>query len=138
MRGARAARSVGAVVAGLAAIFVVTTATDQALHAAGVFPPIGEPWQGHEGGFVLAMLYRIVYGIAGAFLTARLAPSRPMHHALALGAVGLVFSIAGAVVMWDAGPAWYSLAVIAMALPCAWAGGRLHETSRAPALRASR
>jgi hypothetical protein len=31
----------------------------------------------------------------------------------------------GAVVMWDAGPAWYSLAVIAIAMPCAWAGGRL-------------
>jgi hypothetical protein len=27
--------------------------------------------------------------------------------------------------MWDAGPAWYSLAVIAIAMPCAWAGGKL-------------
>jgi hypothetical protein len=43
--------------------------------------------------------------------------------------VGLVFSTAGAVAMWDAGPAWYSLAVIAIAIamPCAWAGGRLRD-----------
>jgi hypothetical protein len=28
-------------------------------------------------------------------------------------------------VMWDAGPAWYSLGVIALAMPSAWAGGKL-------------
>jgi hypothetical protein len=27
--------------------------------------------------------------------------------------------------MWEAGPAWYSLAVIGIALPCAWVGGKL-------------
>ena len=75
--------------------------------------------------FVLATAYRIIYGVAGCYIAARLAPDRPMQHALALGVVGLVLSIAGAVAMWDAGPAWYSLAIIAIAMPCAWAGGRL-------------
>ena len=119
----RVLRSTGAVLAGLIAIFILSTATDVALHAAGVFPP----WEVRmsDALFLLALAYRIVYGIAGCYVTARLAPDRPMHHALALGAVGVVLSAAGAVAMWDAGPAWYSLGVIAIAIPCAWAGGKL-------------
>jgi len=43
--------------------------------------------------------------------------------------VGLAVSIAGAVATWNRGPEfgpkWYPLAVIAMAIPCAWAGGAL-------------
>ena len=75
--------------------------------------------------FLLATAYRIVYGVAGSYIAAQLAPDRPMRHALALGVVGVALSIAGAVAMWDAGPAWFSLAVIAIAMPCAWVGGRL-------------
>ncbi len=116
----RVLRSIGAVLAGLLAIFILSTATDVALHAAGVFPP----WEVRmsDALFLLALAYRIVYGVAGCYIAARLAPDRPMQHALALGAVGVVLS---AVAMWDAGPGWYSLAVIAIAMPCAWAGGRL-------------
>jgi hypothetical protein len=120
----RVLRSIGAVLAGLLAIFVLSIATDVALHAAGAFPPLGQRMA--DALFVPALAYRIVYGVAGSYLTARLAPDRPMQHALALGVVGLALSTAGAVAMWDAGPAWFSLAVIAIAMPCAWAGGRLH------------
>jgi hypothetical protein len=119
----RVLRRIGAVLAGLLAIFVLSTATDAALHATGVFPPWSERMS--DVLFLLALAHRIVYGVVGCYLTARLAPDRPMQHALALGALGLVFSTAGAVVMWEAGPAWYSLAVIAIAMPCAWAGGKL-------------
>jgi uncharacterized membrane protein len=118
----RVLRSIGAVLAGLVAIFVLSTATDVALHAAGVFPPWGVRMS--DSLFLLALSYRIVYGVAGCYVAARLAPDRPMLHAVALGAVGVVFSTAGAAAMWDAGPAWYSLAVIAVAMPSAWAGGK--------------
>lgn len=120
----RALRSAGAILAGVMAIFAITTLTDGVLHATGIYPPYGVRMD--DALFVLAAAYRIVYGIAGAYLTARLAPDRPVQHALALGVVGLVVSIAGAAAMWNLGPAWYSLAIIAIALPCAWAGGRLH------------
>ena len=122
-RPRRVLRRIGAVLAGLLAIFVLSTATDVALHATGVYPPWSERMS--DALFLLALAYRIVYGVAGCYIAARLAPDRPMQHALALGAVGVVFSTAGAVAMWDAGPAWYSLGVIAIAIPCAWAGGKL-------------
>lgn len=121
----RVGRSVAAVLAGLVTIFATTTATDVALHAAGLYPALGERMA--DGLFVLAAAYRLVYGIAGSWVTARLAPDRPLQHALVLGAIGVGLSTVGAALMWKAGPAWYPLAVIAMAMPCAWAGGRLRQ-----------
>jgi len=117
------ARRIGAVLAGLFTIFAVTTATDAALHAAGVYPAPGVVMS--QGLFLLATAYRVVYGVLGCYVSARLAPTRPLAYALALGVVGTLISVAGAFAMWDAGPGWYSLAVIAMALPCAWLGGKL-------------
>ena len=122
-------RSIGAVLAGLVVIVVLSTATDAMLHATGIYPPLGQPMAG--GLFLLALGYRVVYGIAGCFVAARLAPSRPMAHALALGAIGTLVGAAGAVATWNRGPEfgpkWYAIAVAATALPCAWAGGRLGE-----------
>lgn len=123
----RIGRSIGAVLAGLVAIFILSLGTDVALHAAGVFPPWGQPM--NDGLFLLATVYRTVYSVAGCYLTAQLAPQRPMRHALWLGVVGLVLSTVGAVATWNRGPAfgpkWYPLALIALAMPCAWMGGRI-------------
>jgi len=122
-RSRRTLRQIGAVLAGLLAIFAITTVTDIVLHATGIFPPWGQPMS--SALFLVALAYRIVYGVLGCYIAARLAPDRPMRHAVALGVVGVVLSTAGAVAMWEAGPAWYSLAVIGISLPCAWVGGKL-------------
>lgn len=119
-------RRSGAVLAGLFAIFAVTTATDVGMHLSGVFPPLGAPPMSNAL-FLLAFAYRFLYDVAGCYLTARLAPSRPMWHALVLGVIGLCLSLVGAVAMWGAGPAWYPLGLAASALPCAWLGGRLAQ-----------
>ncbi len=122
-------RRIGAVVAGLLVVVILSTVTDKVLHATGVFPPEGEPMS--DALFLLATVYRIIYGIAGGYLAARLAPDKPMAHALTLGLVGFVLSIVGAVATWNAGaafgPKWYPLALIAIAIPSARAGGRLFD-----------
>jgi hypothetical protein len=122
----RTLRSIGAVFAGLVAIFALSTATDAVLHATGVFPPFGQPMS--DGPFLLATAYRIVYGVATSYLVARLAPDRPMGHAIAFGVVGVLVGTAGALATWNRGlgPRWYPLVIIAIAIPCAWVGGRLY------------
>lgn len=121
-------RSVGAVLAGFVVTAALSLATDVAMHATGVFPGWGEPMS--DGLFIWASAYRIVYTVLGGYVTARLAPYRPMSHVLALGAAGIVVASAGAAATWNAGPAfgprWYPLLLVATALPCVWAGGRLH------------
>ncbi len=123
----RIGRSIGAVLAGIVAGVILTLATDIVLHAIGVFPPWGQPVS--DGPLLLATAYRAVYGVVGSYIAARLAPDRPMQHALAGGVVGLVVSIVGTVVTWNRGPAfgphWYPLALIVIAMPCAWVGGKL-------------
>ena len=127
-------RSIGALLAGFVVVVVLSLGTDLALQKAGIFPPLGQVMS--NALFLLATVYRTVYAVVGSFITARLAPDRPMGHALVGGAIGLVLSVVGAVVTWnkDLGPHWYPLALIVTALPCAWVGGKL----RLMQLRASR
>jgi hypothetical protein len=123
------ARSIGAILAGFAFVIILSLGTDEVLHIARVFPPWGASMIGFDGALLLATAYRILFGIAGSYVTARLAPDRPMQHAMVGGVVGFALSIAGGVATWNKGPAfgphWYPLALIVTALPTAWAGGKL-------------
>ena len=120
-------KSVLAVFFGVVFIIVVTTLVDIVLHVTGVFPPMDQPLT--DSLAVLATCYRIVISIAGAWLTARLAPDKPMKHALALGYVGTVLGLVGLAVTWGKGlgPNWYPIALVILAIPQCWAGGRLYE-----------
>jgi membrane-bound metal-dependent hydrolase YbcI (DUF457 family) len=126
----RSWRSIGAVLAGLLFIFVTHLGTDAVMHATGVFPPWFQPMS--DARWWLALAYRAVFSVAGGYLTARLAPTRPLAHALALGMVGVLSSVAGAAANWNAGPEfgpkWYAVALVLTALPCAWLGGKLVRT----------
>jgi hypothetical protein len=116
-------RSIGAVAAGFSAVFIVSTLVDVVLHATGVYPPWGEPIG--NGVSLLAAAYRVVITIAGGYLTARLAPNRPLAHAVNLGILGFVAATAATAATWNLalGPHWYPLALVATALPCTWLGG---------------
>jgi hypothetical protein len=118
-------RSSGAILAGFVAVFVLSLGTDQLFHALAVYPPWGEPMT-DTGLLLLALAYRIVYGIVGGYLVARLAPRNPMRHALIMGSIGFALSIAGGIAMWDMGAHWYPIALALSSLPCAWYGAALH------------
>jgi len=125
----RIGRSIAAVLAGIVAGVILSLGTDSVLHAIAVFPPWGESLIGFDGPLLLATVYRTVYGVAASYIIARLAPDRPMEHALVGGFLGLVVSIVGAAVTWNKGPAfgphWYPLALVVLAMPQAWVGGKL-------------
>lgn len=124
-------KSIWAVAAGVLVIVIVTTLVDIVLHLVGVFPPMEQPLDDRLA--VLATSYRIVISIGGAWLTARLAPDRPMTHAMWLGYVGVVLGLIGVVATWNAGmgPRWYPIALAVLAIPQCWAGGKLYEAMRA-------
>jgi hypothetical protein len=121
----RIARSIGAVLAGMLAVVILSLGTDLALHAAGIFPALGDRMS--DNLLVLATVYRTIYAVLGGYITARLAPNRPMQHALLNGLIGVALSTLGAVVTWNRalGPHWYPLALVVTALPTAWLGGKL-------------
>jgi hypothetical protein len=118
-------RSIGALFAGFVVNVALSLGTDVMLHAIGITPALGQPQTDSQ--LLLATVYRTFYGVVSSFVVARLAPNRPMGHALLGGAIGMALASAGAVVTWNRGlgPHWYPLALIITALPCAWVGGKL-------------
>ena len=120
-------KSIWAVVAGVLTIIIVTTIVDLVLHLVHVYPPMNQPLT--DALALLASSYRLAISIAGAYLTAKLAPDRPMRHALILGGVGVILGLVGLIVTWNLGlgPRWYPISLVVVALPQCWAGGWLFE-----------
>jgi hypothetical protein len=118
-------RSVLALLAGFAVAVVLSLVTDLILHQVGFYPPLGQPPTSPE--LVVATIYRSIFGILSAWVTARLAPYRPLAHAMIGAAIGMVIALAGAVATWNKnlGPHWYPIALVVLALPTAWIGGKL-------------
>ena len=119
-------RSAAALLAGAVAVVVLSVGADAVLQALGIFPPEGQPMRDPALN-LLALVYRTAFGVLGSWIAARLAPAAPMRHALALGAIGFLVSLAGVIVTagMDLGPRWYPIALVVTALPGAWLGGRL-------------
>ena len=81
--------------------------------------------------WLLAIGYRTIDSILGCYLTATLAPDRPLAHALVLGMIGVVLSSMGVIATLNKGPEfgprWYPIALVFIALPCALIGGTLRQ-----------
>ena len=121
----RLGQSLWAILAGFLFVVILSIATDALFHTLGVFPPLGEYTT--DKPLLLATFYRLIYGVIGSYITARLAPNRPMLHAIVGGCIGIVLGILGAVTTWNRnlGPHWYPVALVLLALPQSWLGARL-------------
>lgn len=116
-----------AVIAGLAVVIVVSTGLDFVMHKTGIFSM--DNTEMTTANWLLALSYRLVAAIAGGWITARLAQSRPVFFAVVLGIIGTVIGLAGLFVAWAArpqlGPLWYPALLVITAIPCTWLGGKL-------------
>ncbi len=117
-------KSIGAVLAGFVAVVILSVGTDSFLEMLGVFPPPEKglfiTWM-----LVVALMYRCIYTVAGGYVTARLAPDRPMRHVIILGIIGIIAGTIGVVVGWHLSAHWYPISLVITALPCSWLGGKL-------------
>jgi hypothetical protein len=118
-------KSIWAIVAGALFAIILTTLVDVTMLFSGVYPKRGLT----DATALLATAYRAIFGIGGAWVTARLAPNKPMKHAIIGGLLGAVIGVIGVVVRWnsDLGPRWYSIALAILAIPQAWLGAKLYE-----------
>ena len=121
----RMLRSIGALFAGFVVNVALSLGTDVGLHAMGFLPALGQPETNRQ--LLLAAAYRSLFAVISSYVVARLAPNRPMQHALLGGAIGMAIGTLGAIATWNRGfgPHWYPLSLIVMALPTAWAGGKI-------------
>ena len=126
-------KSIWAVVAGVLFIIIITTLVDILLHAIKVYPPMTVPLT--DSLAVVASSYRLVIGVLGGWVTAKLAPRNPMKHALILGLVGIMLGTAGVIATWNAGmgPRWYPVSLVILAVPQCWLGGKIFTMQAAKA-----
>ncbi|HEX8430332.1 MAG TPA: hypothetical protein VF625_03555 [Longimicrobium sp.] len=120
-------RSIRAIVIGFVMIAVLSFGADAVLH---LLVPARVDIEGAMESvplLFLVILYVGVFAVAGCYVAARLAPRRPMWHALALGGLGLVFNIAGTFATWNDAPIWYHVVSVGLVMPYAWLGGYIRE-----------
>ena len=131
--GPNTGRSIWAVAAAFLLVIPVTLGIDHVFHLTGVYPPYGEPMWG-VGQNLLALGYRVILGVVAAWLTARLAPWKPMKHVWIQAGIGQVIGILGImpVLMKPEmfGPLWYPVLLAVTVIPCAWLGGRIYLSGR--------
>ena len=120
-------KSVVAILAGFVAAGVLSVATDALLEKLGLFPP-ANPQLYAQWMLALALVYRSLYTAGGGFIAAKLAPDRPLGHAITLGTIGCVVALLASLANWDKtipSTAWYPILLVIMSLPSAWLGGEI-------------
>ena len=122
-------KSIRAGFAGILVGVVLSLGTDKILEDIGVLPH-GNLWVG-AWLIILVLFYRIFYNVIGSYIVARLAPSKPMKHAIVVGIIGTIVSVIGALATrnMNLGPAWYAWTLAAFSLPSSWLGGKLYMSS---------
>ena len=120
-------RSIVAIVVGFVVIAALSLGTDLVLKALlpGYFSATGRT--DNAAILVLVLLYVGAYATFGCWLAARLAPNRPMRHAIVLGLLGLAFNVMGTIAAWDTAPRWYHLSALVLVMLWAWLGGYIRE-----------
>ena len=118
-------KSIGAVFAGFVTVVILSTGTDFVLESLKIFPPQSDPGLYITWMLLLALAYRCVYTVAGGYVTASLAPNRPMRHVIILAFFGLAGGTAGVIIGWNMSHHWYPISILISAFPCTWLGGWL-------------
>jgi hypothetical protein len=130
--GKQLRRSTLAVAAGFVLPLILSRSADILLESTGVFPTVA---QQRADGFdvlwmnILALCYRMAFGVLGGYVTAAVAPNRPARHvhllAIIATAVAVISNIAVATIPATANvlPAWFAVALVLIAYPSTWLGG---------------
>src|SRR5215475_3323223 len=84
-------RSIGAVLAGIVAVVVLSVATDAVLEQS-LFPGLAKG-EATLQVWLIVTAYRCFYSVVGGYIAAWLSPSRPALHAIILGGIGLVLGL---------------------------------------------
>ncbi|MBA3680884.1 MAG: hypothetical protein H0W73_06915 [Bacteroidetes bacterium] len=117
-------KSIGAILTGFILAAFLSIATDMILNLTNIVNM--ESFKDNSAIIILfVIIYRFIYNVMGCYLTSKLAPNKPMKHALIIGVIGTVFALLGSIAMWDKAVAWYNISVILISLPSAWVGAKL-------------
>lgn len=120
-------KSIGAVLAWFILIFALTPVTDILVQKAG-FMTLEPVDANPRRVFVVVILYRCIYYAAWGYLTARLAPSKPMGHALIVWVIVFILTGIWTIMYWGVWPARYPVLVTLTSIPAVYLGAKCKVT----------
>jgi hypothetical protein len=128
-------RSIGAVLAGFVTLSVFLYAMQSIGTALMLRMNLGLPATASivnqsTGTRVFWLVWETVSMVAAGYVTARLASSSQIAHAIVMGAIQAAVTVWAMLSIQSAEPVWFWLTGIALMIPAAWLGGRL--SARAP------
>ncbi|MGD1070413.1 MAG: hypothetical protein ABSB15_09755 [Bryobacteraceae bacterium] len=125
----RILRTIASVILGYVAIGVLVFGTDQIFAA--VVPGFKSLAILPLYYYAISLITDSVYSLFGGWLCARLAPARPMLHAITLIVCGEVIGIGTQVMLWNTVPHWFGLSLVVLFAPAVWIGAKLVKSSGA-------
>jgi hypothetical protein len=112
-------RSIGVLLLAFVVNGLLSVVTDFVLESIGMLP---DPSKGlfETWAIFLVLFYRGVYTIFSGYLIARLAPSKPVLHAVILGVIGTVIVLLAMTnsEVAEKAPVWYGYTLAATTIPC--------------------
>ncbi|MEO6869357.1 MAG: hypothetical protein ABI168_06920 [Ginsengibacter sp.] len=121
-------KSIGVILLAFIISGLLSVITDFLLEKIGVLPDpqqgLFEPWL-----IVVVLIYRGFYTILAGYIVAKLAPGKPMMHALILGIIGTVITIIGtnSASFSDKSPLWFGYTLALLTIPCLLLGVKIQE-----------
>jgi hypothetical protein len=125
-------KSVWPIVAGFLVLAALSVGADMILR--GFFPKAFGPSEAPLGALasLVTIFYACAFGVLSSYLTAALAPGRPVMHALALGGIAFLFALGGLVGSWHKAPAWFNVVFLVVVFGSAWLGGIIRARQLQP------
>ena len=119
-------RSSFAIIAGFVTIFVLAIVTDIVLEKARAMRmetfSYNALWI-----FYLVVMCRLFYSVIGGYITAWLAPDKPVLHTTILGILTLIVTFLGTMATWHSVSHSFLIILIILPLPCTWIGGKIRS-----------
>ena len=131
-------RSVLAVLAGLVTLTVVSLALEAAanpllMHAFPAALPNEAALSQNVPARLLTLLLTMASVAVGGYVTAWIASGAAARHAVIMGGIEVLMTIAAMLVLQDKAPLWSWIAAIVLIVPAAWLGSRVRlHSSVAP------
>lgn len=122
-------KSIGVMLLAFVVNALLSVVTDFLLESIGVLP---DPSKGlfDTSAIILVLSYRAMYTILAGFLVAKLAPGKPMLHAVLLGIIGTTITLlaVSSPSFADKAPLWFGYSLAAITIPCMWLGARIQRS----------
>jgi hypothetical protein len=121
-------KSVGVVLLAFVVNALLSIVTDFLLESIGVLP---NPQKGlyETWAIILVLFYRAVYSILAGFIIGKLAPTKPMLHAIILGIIGTAITLLATISpgFTEKAPLWFGFTLAAIIIPSMLVGVKIEQ-----------